>query len=180
MGAAKDLFWRKGYGATTPADLVDELGIGKGSLYNAFESKHALFEQALGRYGDERVASLIALLSKPGRVKARLQEALERLAAPEYAHLRRHGCLAVNTAAELGEHDEAAAAIVRSIFERMERALRAAIEEGQRDGEIDRDRDPKELASVFLTTIIGMSVLAKAADRTGRARRVVNALMAML
>lgn len=180
VGAAKDLFWRKGYGATTPADLVDALGIGKGSLYNTFASKHALFEQALGRYGDERVAGLTALLSKPGPVKARLHEALERLAAPELAELRRHGCLAVNTAAELGEHDEAAAAIVRSVFDRMERALRACIEEGQRTGEIERDGDPKELASVFLTTIIGMSVLAKAADRTGRARRVVNALMAML
>src|SRR5882757_6181515 len=105
VSAAMDLFWRKGYGATTPADLVDALEIGKGSLYNTFQSKHALFEQALRRYGDERVAGLVKALNQPAPVRARLQAALERLAPPAHATLRRRGCLAVNTATELGERD---------------------------------------------------------------------------
>src|SRR5882672_8853229 len=87
VSAAMDLFWRQGYGATTPAALVDALGIGKGSLYNAFDSKRALFEQALRRYGDQRVAGLAAVLSQPQPARARLQAALERLAAPETSHL---------------------------------------------------------------------------------------------
>src|SRR6478609_33724 len=87
VASAMDLFWRQGYGATTPAELVDALGIGKGSLYNAFESKRALFERALRRYGDERVAGLLTVLNQPGPVRARLQAAVERLAAPEHADL---------------------------------------------------------------------------------------------
>jgi len=180
VSAAMDLFWRQGYGATTPADLVDALGIGKGSLYNTFENKRALFEQALRRYGDQRVAGLIELLKRPEPARARLQAALERLAAPENAFLRQRGCLAVNTVTELGERDEAAAAIVRSVFERMERALQATIEEGQRNGELDADRNAREIASLLLTTIIGMSVVAKTADRTGRSRRVVRAMMSLI
>jgi TetR/AcrR family transcriptional repressor of nem operon len=180
VSAAMDLFWRQGYGATTPADLVDALGIGKGSLYNTFENKRALFEQALRRYGDQRVAGLIELLGRPEPARVRLQAALERLAAPENADLRQRGCLAVNTVTELGERDEAAAAIVRSVFERMERALQATIEEGQRNGELDADCSAKEIASLMLTTIIGMSVVAKTADRTGRARRVVRAMMSLV
>src|SRR6266567_2038715 len=180
VSAAMDLFWRQGYGATTPADLVDALGIGKGSLYNTFENKRALFEQALRRYGDQRVAGLIELLKRPEPARARLQAALERLAAPENAFLRQRGCLAVNTVTELGERDEAAAAIVRSVFERMERALQATIEEGQRNGELDADRNAKEIASLLLTSIIGMSVVAKTADRTGRSRRVVRAMMSLI
>jgi TetR/AcrR family transcriptional regulator, transcriptional repressor for nem operon len=180
VSAAMDLFWRQGYGATTPAELVDALGIGKGSLYNTFENKRALFDQALRRYGDQRVAGLIELLSRPGPVKARLQAVLERLAAADNAFLRQRGCLAVNTVTERGERDEAAAAIVRSVFERMERALQATIEEGQRNGELDADQDPKEIASLLLTTIIGMSVVAKTADRTGRSRRVVRAMMSLI
>ncbi len=180
VSAAMDLFWRQGYGATTPADLVDALGIGKGSLYNTFENKRALFEQALRRYGDQRVAGLIELLKRPEPARARLRAALERLAAPENAFLRQRGCLAVNTVTELGERDEAAAAIVRSVFERMERALQATIEEGQRNGELDADRNAREIASLLLTTIIGMSVVAKTADRTGRSRRVVRAMMSLI
>jgi len=103
---AVDLFWRQGYGATTPAELVEALGIGKGSLYNTFESKHALFEEALRRYGDQRVAGLVDVLNQPGPVRERLQAALERLAAPERVTLLQRGCLAVNTVAELGGRDE--------------------------------------------------------------------------
>src|SRR5262245_24900573 len=106
MAKAIDLFWRKGYGATTPADLADALGIGKGSLYNTFESKRCLFEQALRRYGDERVAGLTEVLGRPGPVRVRLQAALERLASPANAGRRRRGCLAVNTVTELGELDQ--------------------------------------------------------------------------
>jgi len=180
VSTAMDLFWRQGYGATTPADLVDALGIGKGSLYNTFENKRTLFDQALRRYGDERLAGLAELLKRPEPARVRLQAALERLAAPENAYLRQRGCLAVNTVTELGERDEGATAIVRDVFERMERALQATIEEGQRNGELDADRNSKELAGLLLTTIIGMSVVAKTADRTGRSRRVVRAVMSLI
>jgi TetR/AcrR family transcriptional repressor of nem operon len=177
---AMEVFWRKGYASTTPRDLVEELGIGKGSLYNAFTSKHALFERALRRYGENRVASLVELLERPGPVKARLRTALERLAdtAPEDPF--RRGCLAVNTAAELAGVDETATAVVRSVFDRMERAFQDAVEEGQRGGEIDAARDPREIASLLLNTVIGMAVVAKTAQGPDRLRRVVDAVIATL
>lgn len=180
VATAMDLFWRNGYGATTPAALVDALGMGKGSLYNAFQSKRGLFEQALHRYGDERVAVLAEVLNRPGPVKVRLRAALMRLAAPENAHLVRRGCLAVNTATELGGQDEAANAIVRSVFERMELVFQATIAEGQRSGELDAGRDAKEIASLLLTTTIGMTVIAKTAGGTERLRRVVRGLMSLI
>ncbi|HWL89460.1 MAG TPA: TetR/AcrR family transcriptional regulator [Polyangiaceae bacterium] len=178
--SAMDLFWRNGYGATTPAELVDALGIGKGSLYNTFESKHALFEQALRRYGDERVFGLAKVLGRPGPVRDRLQAALERLAAPENAHLRRRGCMAVNTATELGLRDEVVTAIVRGVFERMEHALLVTIEEGQRSGELATDHDAKDLAALLLTTMLGMTVIAKTGDRPERLRQVTRAVMSLV
>jgi TetR/AcrR family transcriptional repressor of nem operon len=177
VATAMGLFWRQGYGATTPAELVNALGIGKGSLYNTFNNKHALFEQALRRYGDEHLAGLTEVLNRPGHVRTRLRSALERLAAPEHARLLKRGCLAVNTAVELGERDNAVLAIVRSVFERMERVLQATIEEGQRNGEIDRSRDAKDVAGLLLTTIIGMTVLAKATGGGDRLRRIARAAM---
>ncbi len=67
---------------------------------------------------------------------------------------------------------------MRSIFDRIERALQSTVEEGQRNGEIDVDRDAQDVASLLLTTIVGMAVMAKTADRGGRLRRVIAALMA--
>jgi TetR/AcrR family transcriptional repressor of nem operon len=172
---AVDVFWRKGYASTTPQDLVDELGIGKGSLYNTFTSKHALFERALRRYGDNRVAGLVELLEGPGPVRARLSVALQRL-----ADIDPRGCLAVNTAAELAGVDPTATEVVRSVFDRMENAFQAAIEEGQRSGEIDASRDSREMASLLLATVVGMSVMAKTVDGPDRLRRVVDAVITTL
>ncbi|MEQ4724092.1 TetR/AcrR family transcriptional regulator [Nonomuraea sp. B19D2] len=174
---AMDVFWRKGYGATTPQDLVDALGIGKGSLYNTFGSKHALFEAALGRYRDSQAAALIEMLEEPGPVKDRLRGALRLLAELDLADPDRRGCMAVNTAAELGRADESAARLVRRMLDRTEDAFRALIEEGQRGGEIAADRDAHALGSLLLNTVVGMRLIARVADGPDRLDRVIDAVI---
>jgi TetR/AcrR family transcriptional repressor of nem operon len=44
------LFWEKGYEATSVQDLVEGMGINRFSLYDTFGSKHDLFLKALDRY----------------------------------------------------------------------------------------------------------------------------------
>ncbi|MEV0237065.1 TetR/AcrR family transcriptional regulator [Nonomuraea sp. NPDC050786] len=174
---AMDVFWRKGYAGTTPQDLVDALGIGKGSLYNTFGSKHALFEAALSRYRDSQAAALIELLGEPGPTKDRLRGALRLLAEMDLADPDRRGCLAVNTAAELGRADESAAQLVRRMLDRTEDAFRALIEEGQRAGEIAADRDAHAIGSLLLNTVVGMRLIARVADGPERLDRVIDAVI---
>ncbi|WKX73594.1 TetR/AcrR family transcriptional regulator [Streptomyces sp. XD-27] len=174
---AMDVFWRKGYAATTPQDLVDEIGIGKGSLYHAFGSKHALFERALERYRDTRAAQLVELLDRPGPVRPLLREALELLIEIDLGDPDRRGCLAVNTATELAGADEKSTDLVRWMFARTEDALRIAVERGQRAREIDGGRDARAVASLLLATVIGMRVIARTAEGPERLRRVVDAAL---
>ncbi len=44
---AVDVFWRKGFEATSIRDLVEATGLNRGSLYNTFGDKAGLFEAAL-------------------------------------------------------------------------------------------------------------------------------------
>ncbi|NEB10303.1 TetR/AcrR family transcriptional regulator [Streptomyces coelicoflavus] len=177
---AMNVFWRKGYAATTPQDLVDEIGIGKGSLCNTFGSKHALFERALACYRDSQAAWLEELLDHPGSAKDRLRGALDALVELDLGDPHRRGCMAVNTAAELATSDTGTADTVRKMFARTERAFRAAIEEGQRAGEIAGDRDAAAAAAWLLATVIGMRVLAKTAEDATQLRRVADAAVASL
>ncbi|MBE1590910.1 TetR/AcrR family transcriptional regulator [Nonomuraea angiospora] len=174
---AMEVFWRKGYAATTPQDLVDALGIGKGSLYNTFGSKHALFEAALSRYRDSQAAALIEMLEEPGPVKDRLRRALRSLSEMDLADPDRRGCMAVNTAAELGQSDESAARLVRRMLDRTEEAFRALVEEGRRTGEIAADRDARAAGSLLLNTVVGMRLLARVADGPDRLTRVIDAVV---
>jgi TetR/AcrR family transcriptional regulator, transcriptional repressor for nem operon len=172
---AMQVFWRKGYAATTPQDLVDALGIGKGSLYNAFGSKHVLFEKALLRYRDSQGPVLIEMLEEPGPVKSRLRKALRFLAETDLVDPDRRGCMAVNTAAELAGTDETATELVRRMFDRTEGAFRALIEEGQRAGEIAPDRDAHAIGSLLLNTLVGLRLMARIAEGPDRLSRVIDA-----
>lgn len=175
-----EVFWGKGYGATTPNELVLALGIGKGSLYHEFGSKRALFERALERYRDTQAMLLIEVLQQPGPVKARLSAVLEVLVDMDFADPVRRGCLAVNTAAELGGVGEAATGLVREMFERTEQAFVALIEEGQRAGEINAGRDPQAIGSLLLNTVVGLRVVAMVADGPARSRAIVRTVVELL
>jgi TetR/AcrR family transcriptional regulator, transcriptional repressor for nem operon len=56
--AAAELFARHSYDGTSVDDLVNHLGVHRGSLYKTFGSKRGLYLQALRRHVDEDVAAL--------------------------------------------------------------------------------------------------------------------------
>ncbi|MFB7508388.1 TetR/AcrR family transcriptional regulator [Streptomyces broussonetiae] len=166
LDAAMDAFWSKGYAATSAQDLVDSTGLGRGSLYNAFSSKHRLFQEALRRYEDKWTTRQEAVLDGPGDIRERIRQVL--MTVVEEESLRTpgpRGCLAVNAAVELAGLDPEVTAQVRHIFERVERALYTALARARRDGEIGPDKDPRALALFVLNSLYGLRVLGKTADR---------------
>ncbi|MFC4507708.1 MULTISPECIES: TetR/AcrR family transcriptional regulator [Streptomyces] len=177
---AMQVFWRQGYGATTPQCLVDALGIGKGSLYNAFGSKRELFDRALRRYLDLQNSAVTEVLEGSGPVRERLRKALHFIAQTDLADPDRRGCLGLNAAMEFGRTDESVTVQVQGMFDRMEGAFRALIEEGQRAGEIDAGRDAKALASMLLNTVNGMRLTARVESVPDRLLRVIDTTIDLL
>jgi TetR/AcrR family transcriptional regulator, transcriptional repressor for nem operon len=177
---AVEVFWRQGFAGTTPQNLVDALGIGKGSLYNAFGSKHGLFTLALSRYADEQAAGLVEFLAQAGPVRPKLRQAMQIIVEMSFGDASRRGCLAVNTAAEVGRADDEINVHVQRMFDRTEAAFQGALVEARRTGEIAGTVDPAATASLLLTTLIGIQVLAKSAPDQSRIERAIDALLAGL
>jgi TetR/AcrR family transcriptional repressor of nem operon len=159
---AMKVFWANGYANTTPRQLGEAIGIGPGSLYNAFTSKHALYERTLRRYYERETVRLIEVLDGPGSPRGRIRAALDLVVAAALEDRERLGCMATNAAVEFADKDDIVHHLVCRIFGRQEAAFRSTIEEGQRTGEIDPDLDAGALAAFFLATINGIRVLAKA------------------
>ena len=175
-----DVFWRQGYAGTTPQDLVDALGIGKGSLYNTFGGKRQLFDLALQRYMDQHVEAVTATLEQPGPAKELLRTALHLLVEADAADPAHRGCLMINSAVEFGMPDDAVVRQVHRLFGRTESAFEALLVRGQRAGEIRRDLDPRAAASMLLNTITGLRVLARVEPESDRLLRVVDATVDLL
>src|SRR5581483_11239343 len=68
---AFDRFWRNGVRGTSLSDIARDAGVQRGSLYNAYGSKEALFFSAYERYASEYLASLRKVLGS-GTLRERL------------------------------------------------------------------------------------------------------------
>lgn len=180
LQAALELFWRRGYEATSMADLVEHLGIGRASLYATFGNKHELYLKALERY-QEQLPDLLGELSRPGPVLPAVRALVRRYADEATAeHLRLNGCFITNTAAELAPHDPAAARQVERSWDHVETMLHSALVRAGAQGELGAGRDPLTLARMLLVLLQGLKVVGKASADPARVRDAAEQALALL
>ncbi|MEV7035373.1 helix-turn-helix domain-containing protein [Streptomyces sp. NPDC093272] len=181
LRSALELFWRRGYEATSMADLVEHLGIGRASLYATFGSKHDLYLKALERYQEDRLPPLLRDLSRPGPALPAVRALIRQYAAESAADdLRLRGCLVTNTAAELAPHDPAAARSVERDWDRVETGLHMALARAVAQDELPADRDPLALARTLLVLLQGLRVVGKASTDPGRVRDAAEQVLTLL
>lgn len=174
--AAMDLFWRKGYETTSMQDLVDHLGIGRGSIYATFGSKHDLFLLALDRYAEESGDGVLERFGRPGPVLPAVREFV-RVVLDE-ALTEQKGCLITNTAVECAA-DRPIARRVESTWDGLETAIAGALVRARGQGELAADRDPRALARFLVTLMQGLKVMAKVPDER-RMRDAVDQALTLL
>ena len=177
---AMQLFWRQGYEATSVQELVDALGIGRGSLYDTFGDKHTLFLASLDRYSEMVFSALMPPLQAEGPVRDALQQVLMRVLDLATAPSHPPGCLMTNTLAELGLRDTDVAQRILLNYRQLESALITVLRRGQETGEIAVRHTAPALARFLLTTMQGLRVLAKAQPDRALLEEVVSVALTTL
>lgn len=155
-----ETFWIRGYERTSVQDLVDCMGIQRGSLYAAFGDKRHLFLEALERYEARFHADMERLLEVPP-ARVGIRRVFERVLTDCACDEGTKGCLLTNTAVALAEDDEEIAARVRANLGRVEEAFAAALEGAVERGEFPRSRTPRSLARFLTNALQGLRVLSK-------------------
>lgn len=160
---AKELFWRKGYEATSMQDLLDHMGIGRGSFYDTFKSKHALYLSVLKRYGEQNRESMFRVARMIESPKAAILHVFEQTILNALTTDSKSGCFLANAALERAPFDEEAGRIVADSFRETRNFFEMLISEGISAGEISAANNPGELASALLSLLLGLKVLARSA-----------------
>jgi len=161
LDKAVAVFWAKGYEATSMQDLVEAMGIQRGSLYATFGSKQKLFLQSLERYGKVVVKQFLDILeSKPSAI-----ESIELFFAQLVEHLLTAGplrsCLVTNSAIERGLRDEATKQQVLHLLNALEMGFYKTLERAQKNGEISTEHDLNKLANFLTSNMQGLLVMGK-------------------
>jgi TetR/AcrR family transcriptional repressor of nem operon len=157
LDVAMQLFWLKGYEATSLADLTSSMGLNKGSFYQAFGSKHELFLTTIRRYLDLNLKEIFALFAEVDSAK----EGIRQFLASYIGRFHRgqavpRGCLAVNTVSELAPHDPDVAEILGRHFKREISILTDEIRKDQKVGKIAADKDAEALAEMVVVVAMGL------------------------
>ena len=158
LESAMEAFWRKGYEATSLADLCDCTGLHKGSLYQTFGDKHQLFMDSLRQYAEGQfleVASAAFESASPlENIRAVIGKIAERAGGEK-------GCMMVNTMVELAPHDPQVKAALQGIGEKRLRFMTDLIAKAQQAGEIRQGQDPYKLARQLMITLAGSAAMVK-------------------
>jgi len=189
LHAAERQFRTSGYNGTSVDDISAATGLGRGSLYAAFDGKHGVLLQAMGGY-------FARLAQGPRNALAGPDEgALERL----HSYLLRavHGvplaadvppasdragaaCFAAKMALEIGASDPEVKRLANDCFSVVRTAVAECVRAAQRNGDIDPDADPDDLAYLLLTVIRGSDVVGAYGHSADRLTSIAESAFALL
>ena len=174
LDRALEVFWCRGYEATSIQDLVDSTGVNRASLYDTFRGKHELFLAAMERYERVWVSRIVEALEASSPVLPIVRRIFDELVDQATACVDRKGCLLTNVAVELAPHDPETAARVASNFQRVEEAFERALARAQASGEIGPGQTPRALARFLTSSLQGLRVVTKVSPDRDALRDVVE------
>jgi AcrR family transcriptional regulator len=181
VAAARDVFWERGYAATSVDDLTAATGLGKGSLYGAFGDKHSLYLRALDDYIGSSLDDVRASLRNPSKsAYERLAGHIRGQAKALVADKGRRGCLMAKSAAELGATDGEVEKKVQRAYATWRDELVACINEAQRDGTVDPKQNPQALASTLLAFMRGQEALHKGGARPAQLKAAADEMVSLI
>ncbi|WP_231716733.1 TetR/AcrR family transcriptional regulator [Burkholderia ubonensis] len=158
---AMEVFWRKGYEATSVVDLVDATGLGKSSLYGAFGGKRELFLAAFDAYRSDRARDMHRILDH-GPARDAIETFFRMIVRDAHAPKFANGCMSINQAVEMAPHDPEVRERVQSDFQYIEDALTRVIERGQGEGSVNGTRPARDVARLLVVAFPGLQVMVRA------------------
>ena len=174
--ATRELMWERGYGATSPREILDAAGAGKGSMYHHFHGKEALAQAAIARNTEQMQAQVEAALASGGSAVERVRAYLTRdrdvvLKGCQFGRLVQEPEV-IDAPALRGE--------VGEMFAWIRARLAGVIAEGVDGGELRSDLDPVRTAAAIAAALQGGYVLARAAQDASVFDDAVEGVLALL
>jgi len=155
------IFWKNGYERTSVNDLVEGMGINRGSLYDTFGDKYTLYLKCLNRYSEMYTLQVVDVLSRKLPVRETLEHIFSSLIDLLHEDGCNWGCFMTNTANELSLHDNRVAHLVSDNFERLEQAFTGFIKHGVDSGQLSPGLDPQKIGRYLTSSFAGIATLAK-------------------
>jgi len=175
LDAALGVFWRQGYGATTMQELAEATGVLRGSLYNAYGDKEALFLRAYARYTERYLASVDAALAQPD-IEQALRSFMNFLI--DSMRKERRGCMTTKAAVDEQAGAKPIRRALRELLDGLEARLRERL--SRPDARARLSIAPDDAARLLVTLTRGIVVMERVHGDAASLRATSEAALAAL
>ncbi len=155
LDSAMDLFWKKGYHATSMQDLTEATGLNRSSLYNTFGCKMQLYRTALTQYQKQNGSVFQKALMKAGNPREAIELIFEGFLRDIANDKEKKGCFNMNCKAEMSS-DPAIRDWLSIQEEQHISFFEGLISDGQERGLINERQGAREYAFYVFNTLQGL------------------------
>ncbi|MBT8146702.1 MAG: TetR/AcrR family transcriptional regulator [Gammaproteobacteria bacterium] len=173
-----DIFWAKGYKATTTRELASRAGISESSLFNCFRSKREIYIKSLCRYHDMTKSRRNVMENEESALTGirKYWEALAKLVSDPS---RSRGCMITNATVEQTDDPEISA-YLKTIHKDYEKAFENTLDRAVRQNELKPDTDTRALAQFLASNAQGLRLLSRISPSRTMVHNVVELTMRTL
>ena len=172
---AKNLYWEKGYHATSMRNLQDVVDMRPGSIYAAFGSKDNLFKEALNRYAEVGAENLAECMAQETTALGGLKRFLRNVTICNKSTAPSGMCMIVKSVAELTQSDNPELlAKATSILESIEASFAHIFQQAINNGEVSTAKSPTELARYFQIQLIGLRTYAQVTNNVDAVEKYID------
>jgi AcrR family transcriptional regulator len=178
LGAAMDVFWRKGYEGASLTDLTGAMGITRPSLYATFGNKESLFLKALDRYQREHMAYVAKALEAP-TARAVVEEMMAGAVSAQVSDCLPRGCLAVVNAMHWGDEAKAIRAEVLARAAAARALFVTRFKQARDEGDLPETADPEGLARLLESVMQGIAIQGAAGASDDEIHALASSVLAI-
>lgn len=170
---ATDLFWEKGFEATSMNEMVARSSLNKHSLYSEFGDKEKLFIECIDYYISKSNRVVIDILTKKplglSNIEAFFDNRVNYAASEDCK-----GCLIVNSVTEKEILSEEINLKVKSFISKFKAVFYNCLQAAQDKNEISEDKDCKTLADYLVCFTFGLVNIGKNETKKKELRKMVD------
>ena len=177
---AVDVFWTKGYETASADELLDAMGIGKGSFYLAFKGgKKELYEKSLRQYADRFDKQLLHDLSISKDPIQLIKDFFMALADdPKSKQMK--GCYIGNALVQLSDGDADTKLIAAELLGSVEGIFTDVIRKAQEEKKLKNKAKPEVLGKYLINLWNGVNVTRRSNPGYEHLREVLEMSLQVL
>lgn len=174
---AMQVFWDKGYHATSMQDLVDATSLNRSSIYNSFGDKFNLFFLSLKHYQASQRRIVNKWLLKSDGPKGAIRLLFEGILSDIMVKPQTNGCFISNSTTEMANESPEIKLLVQENQRSIEQLFHDLIHEAQQTGQIDPEENAQDLAAYYFSSLQGLRLVGILKSDEKYLRRIIDRIL---